>query len=80
MTPESIPFHLGIPLGLGLLGLVLFRPGLIYGFSGLGLTGVVYNLCGACVVFANSVVRGILVVNRSWMDWSVTSRAVCSSS
>lgn len=50
LTPVPIPFHLGVPLGLGLLGLmvVLFRTGLMCGLSGiLGLTGVVYNLCGA---------------------------------
>lgn len=81
LTPVSIPFHLGFPLGLGLLGLVLFKAGLICSLSGiLGLTGVVYNLCDAGVVFASSVVRGILVVKRSWTDWSVTSRTVCSSS
>lgn len=50
MTPVPIPFPLGVPLDLGLLGLivVLFRTGLKCGLSGiLGLTGVVYNLCGA---------------------------------
>lgn len=47
-TPVPTPFPLGIPLGLGLAGLVLSRTGLTWGLSGvLGLTGVVYSLCGA---------------------------------
>lgn len=59
---------------------VCLTPGLMCGLSGsLGLTGVVYNLCGARVVFANSVDCGILVVMGSWVDWSV-SASVCSSS
>lgn len=83
LTPVPISFPLGIPLGLGLVGLVvvLFRTGLMSGFSGiLGLTGIVYSLRGARVVFANSVVRGILVVKSSWVAWSVSARVVCSSS
>lgn len=83
LVPAPIPFPLDIPLDLVLPGLVvvLFRPGLAYGLSCiLGLTGIVCNLCGARVVFASSVVRGILVVKSSWVDWSVSSRAVCSSS
>lgn len=83
LTPVPISFPLGVPLGLGLVGLVvvLFRTGLMCGFSCiLGLPEVVYNLCGARVVFANSVVRGILVVKSSWVDWSVSARVVCSSS
>lgn len=50
LTPVPIPFPLGVLLGLSLLGLVvvLFRMGLMCVLSGiLGLTGVVYNLCGA---------------------------------
>lgn len=48
LVPVPTPFLLGIPLGLGLMGLVLFRTGLMCGLSGiLGLTGVVYSLCGA---------------------------------
>lgn len=81
LIPVPIPFPFGILLGLSLLGLVvvLFRTGLMCTLSGvLGLTEVVYNLCGAGVVFANSVVSGILVVKTPWVDWCV-SRVVGSS-